>query len=120
MGNRVVSGGDIVPVLTSGDADGADAVVLRRRPDGRVEVVRARWDGSWALGETSPSIAVDDLTGGTLRVLLSRRDHEIVVWLGGHEVLRARGELRPIRPGDLRIGSLPRGGGSGADPTADD
>ncbi len=115
------SGPDVAPVLTSGDGDGADGLVVARQRDGRVRVALAEWDGSWTLGEASSPLALADRGDSVLRVLLSRRDREAVVWLDDEEVLRAPVELRPIRPDRLRIGRPPRRSRSGRPaPESDD
>jgi hypothetical protein len=101
-------GDHIVPILTSGSAGGADAVVAKREGDGRVAVALARWDGGWTLGATKPQMPLGDVSTSRLSVLLDRRNREVVVWRDEQEVLRARAELRPIRPRDLLIGRAPR------------
>ena len=83
-------------------------------------VALAEWDGGWTVGEASSPIALGEPDGSVLRVLLSHRDREAVVWLDDEEVLRARVELRPIRPDRLRIGRLPRRSPSGPAPEGDD
>jgi hypothetical protein len=99
---------DVVPILTSGGAEGADAVVGQREGDGRVAVAFARWAGKWTLGERSPPMALVEGDTARLRVVLDRRAHEVLVRRGEREVLRVRTELRPIRPQDLLIARTPR------------
>jgi hypothetical protein len=100
--------GDVVPVLVSGDAEGADGVVVRRLGGRRAAVAVAQWDGQWTLGDSSAPLDEADLTEGRLRVVLDRPDREVVVSLDGREILQARAELRPLRPDRLLIGRTPR------------
>jgi len=100
--------GDIVPILVSGSARDADAVVAMRRGDGWMVVALAHWDGSWTPGQTSPRMALADVTDAVLRVVLDPQQQEVVVWLDDREALRARAELRPIRPEHLFVGRTPR------------
>jgi hypothetical protein len=50
--------GEVVPLLVSGDAEDADAVVLIREAEG-VVFAFARWDGTWTKAETSARVALD-------------------------------------------------------------
>ena len=104
----LASTGDIVPIVVSGDAEGADAVVVRRLDDRRVAVGLARWDGAWTLGAESPPLSMVDVASGTLRVVLDRRDQTVVVAVDDREVFRTRAELQPLRPDGLLIGRTPR------------
>ena len=99
--------GDITPILVSEEDDGADALVIRDLGGGGVAVALARWDGGWTLGAESPPIRKARLAAGVLRIRLDRREQLVVVTLDGDEVLRARVELRPLRPQDLLIGRMP-------------
>ena len=91
----------------SEEDDGADALVIRDLGGGGVAVALARWDGGWTLGAESPPIRKARLAAGVLRIRLDRREQLVVVTLDGDEVLRARVELRPLRPQDLLIGRMP-------------
>jgi hypothetical protein len=104
-------GDGVSPVLVSGDGEGADGVIVRRGAEGLV-VALARWDGAWTPAETSPPVELSGGSGATLRVVLDRRSREVVAWLEGREVLRARAELRPLRPHWLFVGRTPTPGRS--------
>jgi hypothetical protein len=94
----------VVPVLVSGDAEGAEAVVLRRVDRRRVTVGFARRDGSWTVEAEGPALLATEVAKGVLRVQLDRPGHTVAVDLDGHAVLRTTTELRPLRPEDLHIG----------------
>ena len=106
--DRVLGDGEgIVPLLVSGGADEADAVVVHHRSDGRMAVALARWDGTWTLGEAGSGADLAATPEAQLRVLLDRRGREVVVWLDGREVFRAPAGLGPLRPDDLFVGRTP-------------
>ena len=107
-GLPAAAGGDITPILVSGNDDGADAVVVRDLGGGRVAIALARWDGVWTLGTQGPPIGRGEVAGGLLRVRLDRREQLVVVALDEAEVFRARAELQPLRPQDLFVGRAPR------------
>ena len=97
-----------MPVLVSGSAEGADALVVQRLGSGRMAIALARWDGAWTVGTASPPLPEDALVGGTLRVVLDRRAQLVVASLEGREIFRHRVELQPLRPDALFIGRTPR------------
>jgi hypothetical protein len=101
-------GDGIVPVLVSGDAQGADAVVLWKRAAKETVVALARWDGAWTPGETGSPLDLSPESGSRLRVVLDWADQEVVAWVDDDEVLRAQADLRPLRPDDLLVGRTPR------------
>ena len=94
------------PLLASGDASGADAVIVRQLAGGRCRVALARWQVGWRIGAAGAAVRIRD---GTAGVLLDGVRGLAIVTLDGQEALRARAELLPLSGPQLEIGALPAG-----------
>jgi hypothetical protein len=105
----VGTAGDPVPILVSGDASGADAVVARRVGGGRVAFATARWNGAWSLGPSGPAVRPAADPAAALTVTLDRPARSVVVAMDGREVLRASVDLLPLACDRLLVGSSPDG-----------
>jgi hypothetical protein len=101
--------GDTVPILVSGDAADADAVVARRVGGGRMVFAVARWKGGWTLGPSGAAVVLHADRPATVSVTLDRPGRAVVVALDGQEALRSSVDLLPLGCDELRGGRLPAG-----------
>ncbi len=94
------------PLLVSGNASAADAVLVRRRAAGRCSVALARWDGRWSVTAEGTSTPLGQ---GNVAVTLDRVHGVAIATVDGREVLRAVAPLMPLRGEGLHVGRMPPG-----------
>jgi hypothetical protein len=101
--------GRVEPVLVSGDASVADAVVVRHLGGGRVAFALARWSGGWSFGPEGKAVRPARGWPVSIAVTLDRPGRLAVVTLEGRETLRASADLHPLAGDRLLVGRTPRG-----------
>jgi hypothetical protein len=99
----------VEPILSSGDADGADLVCLRHLGGGRASFAYARWRGHLEMRASGEPFAVRTGRPSELSVLFDRPAGDVVVRLDGREALHARADLLAIDRARLAVGRGPEG-----------
>jgi hypothetical protein len=97
------------PLLVSGDASAADAVLALPRGGGRLAFVLARFRDGWSVLAEGPPIDPLAVRPATVTVVLDRVAREVTVDVASRRVLSAETELLPLEGSQLSIGSMPAG-----------
>jgi hypothetical protein len=97
------------PLLVSGDAAAADAVLALPRGGGRLAFVLAQFRGGWSILAEGPAIDPLAVRPATVTVVLDRVAREATVDIASRRVLSAATDLLPLEGSQLSIGSMPPG-----------